>query len=103
MAHDSLLIDFLIVLAVSIPVIIVFHRLKLPSIVCFLSTGVIVGPAGAGLVKDVEAVRALAEIGVILLLFTIGIEFSIQQLLAAGSKLLFVTVVQIVLTTLATV
>ena len=69
MEHYSLLNDFLVILAVSIPVSFLFHRLKFPSIVGFLATGVIVGPYGAGLISDTEAVRALAEIGVVLGVF----------------------------------
>jgi CPA2 family monovalent cation:H+ antiporter-2 len=104
MAHSyPLLVDFLILLAVSIPVSFVFQKMKLPSITGFLVTGMIVGPFGAGLVSDIEAVRALAEIGVVLLLFTIGLEFSFHHLFAAGPKLLFLGLAQVCLTILASI
>lgn len=92
------LVDFLIILTVSIPVTFLFHRLRLPVIVGFLATGVIVGPHAAGLIADVEAVKALAEIGVVLLLFTIGIEMSVAEILSSGKKNLIVGAAQIVLT-----
>jgi K+:H+ antiporter len=102
MEHYPLLKDFLTILAVSIPVSFVFHRLRFPSIIGFLATGIIVGPYGAGLITDTGAVRALAEIGVVLLLFTIGLEFSIRQLLSSSLRILFITLGQILLTTLLT-
>ncbi|MDR0550040.1 MAG: cation:proton antiporter [Deltaproteobacteria bacterium] len=56
-------------------------RLKMPAIVGFLVTGVLVGPHGLGLISDPAQVESLSELGVVLLLFTIGLEFSIQSLL----------------------
>ena len=52
------------------------------AIVGLLLTGVIVGPYGLRLVHDIEVVESLAEVGIILLLFTIGIEFSLHTLLS---------------------
>ena len=63
-------------------------RLRLVPIVGFLIAGVVIGPNALGLVKDQEIVDATAEIGVILLLFTIGIEFSLEKL-ARIQKLIF--------------
>jgi CPA2 family monovalent cation:H+ antiporter-2 len=63
-------------------------RLRLVPIVGFLIAGVIIGPNALGLVRDQEIVDATAEIGVILLLFTIGIEFSLEKL-ARIQKLIF--------------
>ncbi|HYR01989.1 MAG TPA: cation:proton antiporter, partial [Syntrophobacteria bacterium] len=74
-----LLKDILIIFALAIAVLLVCHRLRVPSIVGFLLTGLLAGPHGMGLVSAVETVEVLAEIGVILLLFTIGIEFSLEQ------------------------
>src|SRR5688572_20418507 len=63
-------------------------RLKLVPIVGFLLAGVLIGPNALGFVKDQALVDATAEIGVILLLFTIGIEFSLEKL-AKIQKLIF--------------
>jgi CPA2 family monovalent cation:H+ antiporter-2 len=55
-------------------------RLRLVPIVAFLLTGVVIGPNALGLVNDQEIVDAAAEVGVLLLLFTIGLEFSLDRL-----------------------
>lgn len=57
-----------------------FHRIGLVPIAGFLLTGALIGPGAIGIVEDVELVEMLAEIGVILLLFEIGIEFSLSKL-----------------------
>src|SRR5918992_4612380 len=74
--------DLVIIFGLSIGILLLSHRLRLPSVVGLLLTGVIVGPYGLGLVHDIEAVESLAEVGVVLLLFTIGIEFSLKALLS---------------------
>jgi len=76
----SLLSELVIVLAASIAVIFVFHKLKIPAVVGFLLTGILIGPGGFSLIRDSQAIHVLAEIGVVMLLFTIGIEFSLERL-----------------------
>lgn len=72
--------DLVIILLVSVPVAFLCLRLKLPLLVGLMLTGIAIGPYGFGLVKEAEAIEVLAEIGVMLLLFTIGLEFSIRRL-----------------------
>jgi CPA2 family monovalent cation:H+ antiporter-2 len=72
--------DLVILMAVSVPVTILFHRLGLPAIIGFLITGIIIGPYGTGLVTKVGAVDRLAQIGVVLLLFVVGLEFSMTRM-----------------------
>ena len=72
--------DVLIIFTVSIGVVFLFQKLRLPSIAGFLVAGTLVGPYGLNLVSEREQVEALAEVGVILLLFTIGLEFSLKQM-----------------------
>jgi monovalent cation:H+ antiporter-2, CPA2 family len=74
--------DLVIIFGLSSGTLLLSHRLRLPAIIGLLLTGVIVGPYGLRLVHDIEAVEQLAEVGVILLLFTIGIEFSLKALLS---------------------
>ena len=57
-------------------------RLKVPALVGYLIAGIIVGPATPGFVADIELSRQLAEIGVMLLMFGIGLHFSLDDLLA---------------------
>ncbi len=73
--------EVLIIFGLSIAVIFACHRLKVPTLVGFLLTGLLAGPHGLGLVRAVHEVEVLADIGVVLLLFTIGIEFSFKNLL----------------------
>jgi len=79
--HFPILGDIVIIFALSVVVLFVFHRLKLPPIIGFLFTGVLAGPHGFGAVTAIGEVEVLAEIGVILLMFTIGLELSIRDLL----------------------
>jgi len=73
--------DLLVVFAVTAAVVFAFGRARVPSVVGLLVSGVLVGPYGLSLVADLESVRLLAEIGVIVLLFTVGLEFSTSRLL----------------------
>src|SRR5256886_3987648 len=79
-----LLRDLAIIFAGSLLVILVFHRLKLPALPGFIVAGVLLGPNALGLVSDVRRVEGLAEVGVVLLPFTIEFE------LAAGDVLVIV-------------
>ena len=72
--------DLLIILLVSVPVAFICLRLKVPLLVGLMLTGIAIGPSGFGLVTHIEAIEVLAEIGVMLLLFTIGLEFSLRRL-----------------------
>ncbi len=76
-----LLNDIVAVFGLSIVVLLVCHRMRLPAIVGLLITGVLCGPSAMGLVRDIHAVELLAEIGVVLLLFTIGMELSGEELM----------------------
>ena len=82
MTDYGVLPNLLVIFLASIAVVFVFHKLRLPSIAGFLVAGSVIGPHGLNLITDVGTVEVLAEIGIVLLLFTIGIEFSIAQLLS---------------------
>jgi CPA2 family monovalent cation:H+ antiporter-2 len=101
MPHSPpLLQDLLVLLLASVPIAFIFHRLRLPTIVGFMITGVLIGPHSLGLIKDVHAIEVLAEIGVALLLFTIGLEFSLRRMLEMRRLVLVGGGLQVVLTTL---
>ncbi|MBI5519633.1 MAG: cation:proton antiporter [Desulfovibrio sp.] len=97
----KLLSEMLTVFALSVAVIYFCHKIRVPAIVGFLITGVIAGPYGLGLVSAVHEVEIMAEVGVVLLLFTIGIELSIGELvrlrksvlLGGGAQVFFTIVV----------
>ena len=88
MTDYGVLGNLLLIFSVSIAVVFLFHQFRLPSIAGFLVAGALIGPHGLNLIYDIGTVQVLAEIGVVLLLFTIGIEFSVVQL--ASLRRLFV-------------
>jgi len=73
--------DLEILFGLALVTVILFQRLKFPSIVGFLATGILAGPHALRLIDDTHQVEQMAEIGVVLLLFTIGIEFSLKELM----------------------
>ena len=78
---DVVLLDELAIIAVlGVVVTVLLARLRLPTVAGLLSAGALMGPYGLGLVSSVTAIEALAEIGVVMLLFTIGLEFSLERL-----------------------
>lgn len=100
-AESDILRELILLLAVSLPITYAFHRMKLPALVGFLITGIILGPHGAALVTDTTVVERLAEIGVVLLLFTVGLEFSLEDIVRSGRQFFLGGGLQVVLTVLA--
>jgi len=84
----GLLLDIICILSVSAAALFLCTRARIPAIVGFLLVGILVGPAGLHIVHAVHEVDRLAEIGVVLLMFTIGIEFSFESLLKIKKTLL---------------
>ena len=72
--------DVLVILGVAVIVVVVFYRLKLPAVAGFILSGILVGPQGLQLVDDSRHIEVLAEVGVALLLFGIGLELPLQKL-----------------------
>ncbi|MEW6325094.1 MAG: monovalent cation:proton antiporter-2 (CPA2) family protein [Nitrospirota bacterium] len=80
MAQAEFIRDLVVIFGVSLAIVLLFHRLRMPSIAGFLIAGAVIGPYGLNLIDDLERVELLAEVGVVLLLFTIGLEFSLARL-----------------------
>ena len=95
------LTDLAIILCLSLVVVLLLHGARLPMILGFLLTGVLAGPHGFGLIQGVHEVEILAEVGVILLLFTIGIEFSLRSLIRIWRGVILGGTLQVTLTGLA--
>jgi len=93
--------DILIIIGLSAVVLYLCHRAGIPVIVGYLLTGIVAGPSGFGLVRQIEAVRILAELGIVALLFTIGLEFSFRNLLQLRRTALLGGSLQVLLTLLA--
>ncbi|NBX77559.1 MAG: hypothetical protein EBQ92_13490 [Proteobacteria bacterium] len=96
---ESFLREFLIIFAVATGVAIFFRLLKLPTIVGFIISGVIVGPYGFRLISDTETIQQIAELGLVFLLFSIGVEFSVKSLLQMKRVLIGGGTLQFVLVT----
>jgi CPA2 family monovalent cation:H+ antiporter-2 len=94
----GLLQDIIIIFTIAVAVVFICNRLGIPSIVGFLITGVFAGPGLLGIVGGPEEVHLLSEIGIILLLFTIGLEFSIKNLLEIGRTVLLGGTLQVLIT-----
>ncbi|HSK74733.1 MAG TPA: cation:proton antiporter [Pyrinomonadaceae bacterium] len=92
--------DLVLILLAAVPIVFICHRLRLPTLVGFMLTGIIIGPYGLGLLKELEAIEVLAEIGVILLLFTIGLEFSLKRMMEMKRLVFLGGGLQVVLTIL---
>ncbi len=94
----AILTDFVLIFSLSIGIVFLFHKLRIVPIVGYLVTGVIIGPSVIGLVKDQTMIELFAEIGVILLLFTIGIEFSLKELIRSKRTIVLGGGMQVLLT-----
>lgn len=97
----ELLKPIVIVAVLSASVLFLFHRLRAPTIVGFLITGILAGPEGLGLIEASEQVDLIAEMGVILLLFTVGIEISLKDILKIKKYVLVGGSLQVLLTAFA--
>ncbi|MHB8854393.1 MAG: cation:proton antiporter domain-containing protein [Ignavibacteriaceae bacterium] len=90
--------DIVIILLVSLPIIYLFKKINIPSILGFLVAGLIIGPYGFKLIADIQNIKAMAEVGVMLLLFTIGLEVSLTRLVKMKKMLFYAGGLQIVIT-----
>jgi len=93
-----LLKEIVIIFALSTLVNLLFTRIKIPTVVGYLMTGIIAGPHLLSLVGAKHEIEILAEIGVILLLFTIGMEFSLKHLLKIRRIVFFGGFIQVSIT-----
>ncbi len=100
MEQIPLINEFLIIFVLSIIVLLLCYRVHIPAVVGFLLTGVISGPYGFALVKQVEDVQSLSNIGIILLLFTVGMEISVKKILEIKRLFFAGGVLQVLLTML---
>ncbi len=79
MSEARLLIDLTLLVGMAVPIVALAHRLSAPPLVGFLVAGVLVGPNGLGLIGATDEVELLAEVGVALLLFAVGLELSLSH------------------------
>ncbi len=104
MQDIQILRDLVVVFGCAAPVVYLFHRLNQSPIVGFVVSGVLIGPFGLSWVHDVGSVNTLATVGVMILLFSLGLEFSLKKLmetraavLATGPLQMLGTIIPVVL------
>ena len=84
MEEIPVLRDLVVLVAIAVPAVLLAHRLKIPTLVGFLFTGIVIGPHALGFVQDVHSVTQMAEIGSVLLLFAVGLELSLSRIVRMG-------------------
>ncbi len=95
--------ELVLTLGVAVIAALLVGFLRLPAVAGFMLAGAVIGPSGLALVKDLHSVELLAEIGVILLLFTIGLEFSLERLRRIARLVAIGGTLQVGLTTVVAV
>ena len=88
----------LLLLAAAVLVVTLFRRLGLPPILGYLLVGVLIGPHALNFIKDVSGAEHLAEFGVVFLMFSIGLEFSLPKLYAMKRVVFGLGLMQVLLT-----
>ncbi|MDB5425807.1 MAG: glutathione-regulated potassium-efflux system protein, partial [Phenylobacterium sp.] len=97
---EPLLIQSLVIIAASVVAIAVLRRAGLPPILGYLAAGFALGPHALRLAGVTDQTRFLAELGVIFLMFTVGLEFSLPTMFAARADVFGAGALQVALTTL---
>jgi Kef-type K+ transport system membrane component KefB len=82
-------------LMLSAILVVVFHRLRLPSIAAFLAAGVIAGPLGLDVISQKENIDTIAQLGLVFLLFVIGLELDFRKLLSSSKPLILTGILQV--------
>lgn len=101
MGHIPIIDELAAIAALGVVVTLILSRLQLPAVAGLLFAGALAGPAAFGLVTSLDAIEVLAELGVVLLLFTIGLEFSLSRLQTIFRQVALGGLLQVGLTTLA--
>ena len=94
--------EILILLFFSVVSVAVFRRVDVPAVLGYLVVGLLAGDRAFGLIHDSHAIEQIAEIGVVFLLFTIGLEVSIPRLIAMRNIVFGIGVIQILVSALST-
>jgi len=93
--HSGIIRDVLVFLLAAVVVVPLFHRIKVSPILGYLAAGVLIGPHSLAIIEDSKSAHALAEFGVVFLLFMIGLDLSIERLVAMGRHVFGLGLLQI--------
>jgi len=102
MQEHEILKLLVLIFSVSACVVFLLHKINVPPLVGFIVSGVLIGPSGFGLANNTADIELLAEIGVVLLLFVIGIESSLANLVKMKKQVLRIGGAQFILATTLT-
>ena len=97
---DNSFVQIVLLMLIAVVSVAVFKRIHLPPILAYLFAGVIAGPSGISLFAHPEEMHLLAEVGIVFLLFSLGLEFSLPKLLAMRSLVFGAGLLQMLTTTL---
>lgn len=98
--HEHILLNIVFLLGIAVFVVAISRRLHFPPILGYIIVGMIVGPYGLSLIEKEENISLLAEFGIVFLLFAIGLEFSINQVIAMRKLVFGLGTAQVVVTAL---
>ena len=96
MIDHGLLANLLLTYGIALVFVVGLARLRVPSIVALMLAGIVAGPSAAGIISSPEDVEMLAELGIVLLLFTVGLDFSLTAVRQIWRTILVAGVLQIV-------
>ncbi|MFQ6018342.1 MAG: cation:proton antiporter [Kiloniellaceae bacterium] len=100
MPEAGFLLEVIVILLAAVVSVALFQGLGLGSVLGYLVAGAVIGPTGLALVTDVETTRALAELGVAFLLFTVGLELPFERIKVMRGRIFALGAAQVVLTSL---
>lgn len=81
---EALITDILVVLSAAVAAALIFEKAKLPTLLGFIVAGTLIGPSGLGILQNIDRIRWIAELGMVFLLFAIGLEFSFAKIRGIG-------------------
>ena len=100
MPDHNFLAHLIITYAIALTLVVVLARARVPAIVAMMITGVVAGPSGLAVIRTAEEVEMLAELGVVFLLFTVGLDFSLAAVKQIWRTIVTAGTLQIILTAL---
>ncbi|EAR61259.1 monovalent cation:proton antiporter family protein [Neptuniibacter caesariensis] len=90
--------QFLVILCCAVIATTLFRRIQLPPLLAYLSVGALVGPYALGVIEDVHSIEFLSELGVVFLLFMLGLEFSVSRMIAMRKAVFGLGSLQVIIT-----
>src|SRR4051812_35971759 len=91
-SHDHLLNDIALCVVVAWGIAILAKLARQPLILAYLAAGVLVGPVGFAWINDTDAIATISELGLIFLLFMIGLEINLKSVVSAGRAILVTSI-----------